>query len=61
MVLSKAKCALPIMVGLLDAVLIGIAYINAAPAWVYLVLLSAWWAGMPLYKRCFDEFERPGV
>lgn len=59
MVSSKAKYALPMIVGILDAVLIGVAYFNAAPAWVYFVLLSAWWAGMPLYKRCFDEVERP--
>jgi hypothetical protein len=61
MIWSKAKCALPIMAGLLDAVLIAFAYINAAPKWVYFVLLSVWWAGMPLYKRCFDEAERPGI
>lgn len=58
---SKAKCALPVLVGILDAVLIGVAYIKAAPAWVYCVILSVWWAGMPLYKRCFGGVERPGV
>ena len=61
MIWSKTKCALPILVGILDAVLVGVAYLNAAPAWVYFVILSAWWAGMLLYKRCFDEVERPGV
>lgn len=59
MVWNKAKHALPVIVGMVDAVLIAVAYLHGAPAWVCFVILSAWWAGVPLYKRCFEEVERP--
>ena len=55
MVASKAKRALPVILGMLDAVLIAAAFVRGAPAWVYFVLLAAWWAGMPLYQRCFED------
>jgi hypothetical protein len=58
-VASKAKVAIPVVMGMLDAVLVAFAFLHGAPSWVCFVILLAWWAGMPLYKGCFDESQQP--
>jgi hypothetical protein len=56
---SKTKLALPVILGMLDAVLFAVAFLHGAPTWVYLVILSGWWAVVPLCKAVSDDGERP--
>jgi hypothetical protein len=48
----------PVIMGMLDAVLIAVAFIRGASAWVYLVILLGWFAGVHLCRWFFSEANR---
>jgi 1,4-dihydroxy-2-naphthoate octaprenyltransferase len=42
----KTKHAIPVVMGMLAAVLFAVAFLNGVSAWIYILILLGWWAGV---------------
>jgi hypothetical protein len=52
---SKTKRARPVVIGMVAAVLLAVAFLCGASVWTYIVILLGWWAGVYFCKRFFEE------
>jgi hypothetical protein len=43
---SKIKHARPVVMGMLTAVLLAVAFLHGVSVWTHIAILSGWWAGV---------------
>ena len=58
MVKDKKKDVAPVIMGLLGATSIGVAFLYDAFSWVYFVILFGLLTGVGIYKRFFEKDQQ---
>jgi hypothetical protein len=52
---ARSKEAAPAIMGIVTAGLVTAAFVRGASAWIDVVILLGWWAGILFYQRFFEE------